>query len=181
MAPIGCCSTSLVSTRRPFVVAVRNWQPRLRANRRIGCAVLAAGGQRPKKDPLILPALEALVTPETAGDPMSTQKWVRSSLRTLSRRLDSAGHTISPPTVGRLLRSLDYSLHVNNKQVEARSNHPDRDTQFSYIDQQRASFAAAGPPIISVDTKKRNWSATSRRQDVPGDVSRSPCCAIGRG
>jgi hypothetical protein len=96
-----------------------------------------------------------LVAPETAGDPMSTQKWVRSSLRTLSRRLESAGHAISPPTVGRLLRKLDYSLHVNSQQMEARSNHPDRDAQFSYIDQQRASFAAAGLPTISVDTKKK--------------------------
>jgi hypothetical protein len=99
--------------------------------------------------------LEDLVAPETAGDPMSTQKWVRSSLRTLSSRLGSIGHAISPPTVGRLLRKLDCSLHVNSKQVEARSNHPDRDTQFSYIDQQRATFAATGQPIISVDTKKK--------------------------
>jgi hypothetical protein len=86
---------------------------------------------------------------------MSTQKWVRSSLRTLSSRLGRIGHAISPPTVGRLLRKLDYSLHVNSKQVEARSNHPDRDTQFSFIDQQRAAFTAAGQPIISVDTKKK--------------------------
>jgi Rhodopirellula transposase DDE domain len=104
---------------------------------------------------LILPALAALVAPETAGDPMSTQKWVRSSLRTLSSRLAGLGHAISSPTVGRLLRKLDYSLHVNRKQVEAHSNHPDRDTQFSYIDQQRASFAAAGLPTSSVDTKKK--------------------------
>jgi hypothetical protein len=69
--------------------------------------------------------------------------------------LGSLGHAISPPTVGRLLRKLDYSLHANSKQVAARSHHPDRDTQFSYIDQQRASFAAAGLPTISVDTKKK--------------------------
>jgi hypothetical protein len=69
--------------------------------------------------------------------------------------LAGAGHAISPPTVGRLLRTLDYSLHVNSKQMEARSNHPDRDVQFSYIDQQRATFEAAGQPIISVDTKKK--------------------------
>jgi Rhodopirellula transposase DDE domain len=86
---------------------------------------------------------------------MSTQKWVRSSLRTLSSRLASAGHAVSPPTVARLLRKLDYSLHVNRKQVEARSPHPDRDRQFGYIEQQRATFAAAGQPIISVDAKKK--------------------------
>jgi hypothetical protein len=99
--------------------------------------------------------LEALVAPETAGDPMSTQKWVRSSLRRLSGRLADAGHAISPPTVARLLRRLDYSLHVNSKQLEARSHHPDRDVQFAYIDQQRSTFAAAGRPIISVDTKRK--------------------------
>jgi len=45
---------------------------------------------------------------------MSTQKWVRSSLRTLSDRLKEAGHTLSPPTVGRLLRKLDY-VYVGRK------------------------------------------------------------------
>jgi hypothetical protein len=46
-------------------------------------------------------ALEALVEPETAGEPTSDQKWVRSSLRELSRRLSAAGHAARPPTVGR--------------------------------------------------------------------------------
>jgi hypothetical protein len=86
---------------------------------------------------------------------MSTQKWVRSSLRTLSDRLKEAGHALSPPTVGRLLRKLDYSLRVNSKQLEARSNHPDRDVQFAHIDEQVAIFKTAGQPIISVDTKKK--------------------------
>ena len=86
---------------------------------------------------------------------MSTQKWVRSSLRTLSDRLKEAGHALSPPTVGRLLRQLDYSLHVNSKQLEARSNHPDRDIQFAHIDEQIATFTAAGQPVISVDSKKK--------------------------
>ena len=57
--------------------------------------------------------------PETAGDPTSDQKWVRSSLRTLSQRLKEAGHTVSPPTVGRVLKTLDYALHVNAKKIEA--------------------------------------------------------------
>ena len=95
------------------------------------------------------------MAPETAGDPMSEQKWVRSSLRTLSARLREAGHTASPPTVGRLLTALDYALHVNAKKVEARSDHPDRDTQFGYIADQRQAFTDAGLPIVSVDTKKK--------------------------
>jgi hypothetical protein len=96
-----------------------------------------------------------MVIPETAGDPMNGQTWVRSSLRTLSGRLSAAGHPISPPTVGRLLTALDYALHVNAKQIEARSRHPDRAAQFAYIATQREVFTAAGWPIISVDTKKK--------------------------
>jgi hypothetical protein len=99
--------------------------------------------------------LEELVAPETAGDPMTAQKWVRSSLRTLSVKLEAAGHVISPPTVGRLLRRLDYSLHVNAKKTEASSAHPDREQQFDYIAVQRATFSLAGLPIISADTKKK--------------------------
>ena len=124
---------------------------------------------------MILSVLEELVAPETAGDPMTAQKWVRSSLRTLSVKLEAAGHVISPPTVGRLLRKLDYSLHVNSKKIEASSAHPDRDQQFDYIAVQRARFTAAGLPIISTDsTRKRSSSATSRTPARPGRSSQSP-------
>ena len=98
--------------------------------------------------------LEALVEPETAGDPQSAQKWVRSSLRQLSRRLGEIGHRVSPPTVGRLLRDRDYSLRVNSKQ-EAGAQHPDRGEQFRYLEGQKQAFLAAGQPVISVDTKKK--------------------------
>jgi hypothetical protein len=96
-----------------------------------------------------------MIEPETAGDPMSKQKWVRSSLRHLSQRLEEVGHRISPPTVGRILRKLGYALHVNVKRQEASAAHPDRNTQFAYIQAQKESFQAANCPIISVDTKKK--------------------------
>ena len=54
--------------------------------------------------------LRDLIEPVTAGDPMSERKWVRSSLRELSRRLGEAGHPASPPTVRRLLDTLGYRL-----------------------------------------------------------------------
>jgi hypothetical protein len=92
---------------------------------------------------------------ETAGDPMSAQKWVRSSLRELSCKLEGAGHPVSPPTVARLLDKLGYALHLNAKKVEANSSHADRGEQFEYIAAQREAFGAAGLPIISVDTKKK--------------------------
>lgn len=102
-----------------------------------------------------MPALEELVAPDTAGDPMNGQKWVRGSLRSLSARLTEAAHPVSPPTVGRLLRSLDYALHVNAKKIEASATHPDRAAQFDHITEQRQAFTDAGAPIVSVDTKKK--------------------------
>ncbi len=108
-----------------------------------------------KKDPALTTVLQELVASETAGDPMSEQKWVRSSLRQVSRRLGEAGHPISPPTVGRLLDDLGFALHVNAKKVEASAAHPERNAQFEHIAVQRQTFTAAGLPIISVDTKKK--------------------------
>ncbi|MHB8626409.1 MAG: ISAzo13 family transposase [Aggregatilineales bacterium] len=88
---------------------------------------------------------------ETAGDPMSERKWRRSSLRALSQAL---GGKISQTTVGRVLKDMDYSLKANVKRLTG-APHPDRETQFAYIEQQKAAFRAAGLPIISVDTKKK--------------------------
>lgn len=98
--------------------------------------------------------LQELVAPETAGAPTSEQKWVRSSLRHLCEQLGVKGHHVCPTTVGRLLKELDYSLKANVKRL-AGSQHPDRDTQFAYIDGQKQTFLAAGQPVISVDTKKK--------------------------
>jgi hypothetical protein len=128
-----------------------------------------------------------LVAPETAGDPMTAQKWVRSSLRTLSVKLQAAGHVNSPPTVGRLLRKLDYSLHVNSKKIEASSAHPDRERQFDYIAVQRATFTAAGLPIISTDSKKKeligdfkNAGQTWSLEPIAVNVHDYPHDALGR-
>jgi len=95
-----------------------------------------------------------LLEPETAGDPMSEQKWQRSSLRHLMDELSQLGYWISHTTIARLLKEQKYSLKANVKRLSG-SHHPDRDLQFQYIASQRALFQRAGLPIISVDTKKK--------------------------
>lgn len=86
---------------------------------------------------------------------MSGQKWTRRSLRQINSRLGPLGHVVSHQTVGRLLKGLNYALHVNAKKREAGEGHPDRNAQFEHIAQERERFTTAGLPIISVDTKKK--------------------------
>ena len=69
------------------------------------------------------------------------------------------GEKISHTTVGRLLKDMDYSLKANVKRLTGEP-HPDRETQFAYIEQQKQAFGQAGLPIISVDTKKKELIGT---------------------
>jgi hypothetical protein len=82
-----------------------------------------------------------MVEPETAGNPMNAEKWVRSSLQHLSEKLKDQGHEACPKTVGQLLKDLKYSLKANVKR-RAGSQHPDRNTQFGYIEAQKQLFLA---------------------------------------
>lgn len=85
---------------------------------------------------------------------MSEQKWVRSSLRPLSRRLRETGKNVCPNTVRRLLRAAKYSLRANVKRA-AGAQHPERNRQFAYLAAQKQAFLADGQPVLSVDTKKK--------------------------
>jgi hypothetical protein len=76
------------------------------------------------------------------------------STRNLADELTAAGHKVGSDTVGRLLHEQGFSLQANSKTLEG-GGHPDRDAQFSYINDQTADHLAAGDPVISVDTKKK--------------------------
>jgi hypothetical protein len=96
----------------------------------------------------------ALVAPHTAGDPMSEQRWLNCRLVDIQEQLAQQGKPISKPVISQVLRAHGYRLRSNRKCLNAKQ-HPDRDQQFRYIrDQQRAALAA-GQPVISIDTKKK--------------------------
>jgi len=113
-------------------------------------------GRKPltETDPGLLEALDVLVDPVTRGDPMSPLRWTSKSTRTLAATLTVQGHPVSSWTVAQLLRQLGYSLQAAVKTREGRQ-HPDRDAQFRYLAGQVGQFLAAGDPVISVDTKKK--------------------------
>ena len=114
------------------------------------------GAGRPaveEADPGLVRALQALVDPESRGDPESPLRWTTKSTSHLAGELAAQGHAVTAVTVARLLRQA-ARLQGNAKTVEGKQ-HPDRDAQFRYINAQVVAFQAAGDPVISVDTKKK--------------------------
>ena len=107
---------------------------------------------RGKKDPALLKDLARLVEPETAGNPCTGEKWVRSRLRSLSEALDRRA---CPTTISRLLRKQGYGLRSHRKVLHTGKPHAERDQQFRYIAAQREEFHRTGDPRISVDAKKK--------------------------
>lgn len=141
--------------------------------------VRRAGAGRPRlteSDPGVVAALEALVDPETRGDPESPLRWCSKSLQKIASALVDAGHQISDRSAGKLLRGLGFRLHANAKTREG-TDHPDRDAQFRHINEITGAALAAGEPTISVDAKKRElvgdfknngreWEPTGRPVEV---------------
>lgn len=116
----------------------------------------AGGGDKPltEKQPGLLEALDELVHPETRGNPMSLLRWTSKSSTKLAADLVGQGFDVSSRTVLRLLHQLGYSLQANAKVTEGRQ-HPDRDSQFRYLNDMATGFIADGQPVISVDAKKK--------------------------
>jgi hypothetical protein len=115
------------------------------------------GAGRPRvevRDPELPERLDALVEPLSRGDPESPLRWTSKSTRALAEELTRAGHPVSHETVAQLLRSLDYSLQGTRKAEEG-MQHPDRDAQFRFINEEVYKALAARRPVISVDTKKK--------------------------
>jgi hypothetical protein len=127
-------------------------------------------------DPGLVAALDRLVDPDTRGDPGSPLRWTTKSTRELAQTLTAMGHRVSAVTVGRLLRQEGYRLQRTRKTLEG-AQHPDRDAQFAYLNEQARAYLAAGQPVVSVDTKKKElvgnyanggaeWQPSGQPEDV---------------
>ena len=69
--------------------------------------VRRSGGGRKKtrdRDPTLVEDLEALVSPDTRGDPMSPLRWTCKSTRQLATALRQRGHQVSERIVRELLQ-----------------------------------------------------------------------------
>ena len=120
--------------------------------------IRARGAGRPRlvdQQPEMQKCLRALVESSTRGDPMSPLLWTCESTTQLAKALSREGYPISPDTVGRVLAHMGYSLQANLKSLADGADHPDRDSQFRYLNTRVRRFQARREPVISVDTKKK--------------------------
>lgn len=132
------------------------------------------GGGRKKiteQDPKIKKIIEDLIEPDTRGDPESPLRWTIKSVRNIADFLKDKGYEISYKTVASILHDLEYSLQGNRKTKEGK-NHPDRDSQFKYINKTVKAFLKMKSPVISVDTKKKelvgNYKNTGKEWNPKG-------------
>jgi len=152
---------TLANARRQL--AAQPWQVPLAPDPR--------GGGRPSSEaryPGIRAALDEILAEEEAGDPMSEQVWVRNSVERISEKLRDYGIDVCGQTVYRLLRRMGYSMKYSKKR-RAGSGHdrPDVEQQFGYIAAKRKEFLAAGLPVVSIDTKKKELIGNFKK---PGRV-----------
>ena len=115
------------------------------------------GGGRKKleeRDRQLIAALRELLEASTRGDPGSLITWTTLSVRGIAAELTAAGHPCGKNAVLRMLHGQGFSTQGNSRTVEGK-RHPDRDAQFRCINDAAKQFLAAGDPVISIDTKKK--------------------------
>ena len=113
-------------------------------------------------DPTLVSDLDALLEPITAGEPDdSPLRWTSKSVSKLTAELQALGHPVGHRVVNELLHQLGYTLQANRKSTEG-AQHPDRDAQFNYLNEQVRSAQQQGHPVISVDTNEEGVGLSSR-------------------
>ena len=101
----------------------------------------------------------------TAGDPMREGvKWTDLTRREISQRLKERGTPAGKRVVKQLLKQHGYVKRKARKKVEMGPRHPDRNAQFETIARLKEEYLAAGQPVLSIDTKKKELLGSFYRE-----------------
>lgn len=95
-----------------------------------------------------------VIREHTAGDPQREIRWTNLRQREIAARMTAAGTPCSRRVVRQLLKQHGFVRRVAQKR-RALKQHPDRNAQFEHIAALKMEFLAAGQPVISIDTKKK--------------------------
>ncbi len=93
----------------------------------------------------------------TAGDPMDEQvRWTNLNPREIARALETDHDLVVSRTVVRkLLKKHHYRRRKAQKKLGFKRDIKDRNAQFENISRLKAEYEAAGNPMVSLDTKKK--------------------------
>lgn len=93
----------------------------------------------------------------TAGDPMDeTVCWTNLTVKDIMKALrEDHGIRVSKWVVRKLLKKHNYRRRKAQKKCPTKKDIPHRNEQFENIARLMAEYKAAGNPIISLDTKKK--------------------------
>lgn len=93
----------------------------------------------------------------TAGDPMRPEvRWTNLACWEIAEALTSVGYPVSRNIVRYLLKSNGYVKRKAQKSL-AMGRHADQDAQFKNIRLLKQEYQAMGYPVISMDTKKKEY------------------------
>ena len=107
-------------------------------------------------DPAIEANFHKVLEDHTAGDPMRLEvKWTNLSRRQIASRVTELGTPVSRHVVSQLLKKHRYRRRKARKARTMGPRHPDRNAQFENIGRLRREYLAAGLPVVSIDTKKK--------------------------
>lgn len=119
-----------------------------------------------------------VIAKHTAGSPTNeTLKWTNLTRQEIADLLKAEGITLSVTVVDQLLAKHNYRKRKAQKRL-ATGEHPQRNQQFENIERLKASYQAAGNPVLSMDTKKEGHlnvlSASTFRSPV-SYIDRDSC------
>jgi hypothetical protein len=97
-----------------------------------------------------------VIAQHTAGSPMDEQvKWTNLTRQEIAELLTGVGISVSVTVVDQLLEKYHYRKRKAQKRLATGAD-PQRNEQFENIEQIKVSYQAAGNPVLSMDTKKKN-------------------------
>jgi Rhodopirellula transposase DDE domain len=93
-------------------------------------------------------------------------RWTNLSRRQIAGRITELGTPVSRHVVSQLLRKHRYRKRKALKKRTMGPRHPDRNAQFENIARLKREYLAAGLPVVSIDTKKKELIGEFYREGV---------------
>ena len=109
-------------------------------------------------DPAVEANFRKVLEDHTAGDPMRPElKWTNLSRRQIAKRVHELGTPVSRHAVSQLLRKHGYRRRKALKKKTMGPRNSNRNAQFENIARLKKEYLDAGLPVISMDTKKKEF------------------------